>query len=232
MTSRRTVLASLASMGAAGLARGALAQAGGDYVDFASPDLPDYTLLGTQPALQSEVTRALALLAAPACPTTSPINAMQYLSSLKDANADGELYNAGWRTRWNPVIVEFFKSTGTRPSGDLTPWCAAGLNWVLGHCGVQGTGSASSATFRTAPGRTDAPVRGDVVCFRRTDPAEAALGHGHVALFVSQDANSVLCLGCNQIRNGHHQVSQQNIQKNGFLTLDSFHSLSAFPRKP
>lgn len=196
-----------------------------EEADFITPTVPDLNDLGTQPATTKEVAIALDILKG--CPTTSPFEAMTWLAGIPETNDEHEPYNAGWKTRWNPVIVEFFKGTKTNPSGDLTPWCAASMNWVLDHCGLRGTGSASSGSFRTIAGKTGAPVRGDLVTFKAADNHEAALGKGHVALFVSQTADAVVCVGGNQVRRGHHAVMNQTIAKNGFLILDSFHSMAA-----
>ena len=200
----------------------------GDASDFNSPSLPTLEVLGTQAATTKEVQVALDLLAR--CPTTSPLDAMTYFSRVTEKNAEGELYNAGWRTRWNPVIVNFFRKANLAPSGDVTPWCAASMNWVLDRCALKGTDSASSSSFRGAPGKTSQPKPGDIIVFRSADQHQADLGHGHVTLFVSQASDTVTCLGGNQVRAGHHAIMQQVIAKNGFLKLDSFHSIEAFKR--
>ena len=229
MLKRRPVvtMASIATLVCAATGRFAIAD-NGEIPDFDSPTLPDLEELGTQPATTHEVQVSLSVLAG--CPMSSPLAAMTYFSRLTVKNTDNELYNAGWKNRWNPVIVAFFKGTKCTPSGDVTPWCAASMNWILGRCGLKGTANASSSSFRDAPGKTNQPKTGDIVVFRSADHHQARLGHGHVSLFVSQTAESVICLGGNQVRAGHHAIMQQTISKNGFLTLDSFHSIEAFRR--
>jgi hypothetical protein len=72
---------------------------------------------------------------------------------------------------------------------------------------------------------------GDVVVFHSADPEQAAGGHGHVGIFISQSESSVRVLGANQRNDlGHHAVSEKDIPKKGpFLMLHSFHSIDAFP---
>lgn len=199
--------------------------------DFFSPDLPDLLRLGTAPALAEEVAKARDILGR--LPTTTPVEIMEALAALTDANRDGERYRGGWRTRWNPLIVTMFKETSTTPSGDLTPWCAASLNWVLRRAGLKGTNSASSGSFRAFPSgsATTTPKRGDVVVFRSADPAKARLGRGHVGLFVDRTATHVRVVGGNQIsREGHHEFSSKAIPTSGTLVLHSFHSIDRFQR--
>jgi hypothetical protein len=76
-------------------------------------------------------------------------------------------------------------------------------------------------------------VQGDIVVFKSSNPEEARAGHGHVGLFLEQDADSVLVLGGNQVNKyGHHKMCEQRIKKDGSLIFHSFHSVKAFPRLP
>jgi uncharacterized protein (TIGR02594 family) len=200
-----------------------------DYNDFFSPDLPDLVNEGTLPATAVEVQKALDIISK-APDGKTPLDVMLYLEALTDKNADNEFYNAGWRTRWNPAIVTFFHQTKTTPSGDITPWCAACLNWTMVRSGYLGrTFSASSGSFRNVRGRTDNPQKGDVVVFRSSDPTKARFGNGHVALYLSQTGGTIEVLGGNQKNSfGHHAVCRKNISKSGkVLTFDSFHSMDA-----
>jgi len=199
-----------------------------NHPDFFSPDIPDLVSQGTDPALGPEVQKALELISK--APTGGMvIDVMSYLEGLTDKNIDNEFYNAGWRTRWNPVIVTFFTATHTKPSGDVTPWCAACVNWCLARVGYLGTGSAVSGSFRSVPGQTGAPQKGDIVVFRNTNDAEARVGRGHVALFLEQNADSIFVLGGNQKNSfGHHAVCRKWIPKSdGTLTFHSYHSIAA-----
>jgi uncharacterized protein (TIGR02594 family) len=204
-------------------------------VDFSDEDLPDLDAVlrqpgdaedfGTRPALREEIEKADAILAG-APSNKTPLDIMRYLEAVPDVNRDGEHYNAGWRTRWNPVIVRFFAATNFgKPAGDTTSWCAASLNWSLKRSGFQhGTNSAASSSFRTVPGRTDNPKPGDIVVFVQTGDHS----HGHVTLFVAADANRIQCLGGNQLDQvGHHAICTKWIPKQGFLTFHSYHSVEA-----
>ena len=202
-------------------------------IDFQSDELPDLDAIlrqpesfGLQTARKEEIERADAILAA-APANRTPLEVMKYFAGVTEKNADGEYYNAGWRTRWNPVIVRFFSATNYgKPAGDTTAWCAASLNWCLRQSGFQhGTKSAASQSFRNAPGKTNDPKPGDIVVFR--DQNDSA--HGHVTLFLDQDDDRVQVLGGNQTdKRGHHAVCVKWIAKNGFLILHSYHSIDAF----
>ena len=163
-------------------------------------------------------------------PATTPLDIMLYFERLKIVNRDLEAYNAGWRERWNPVIVAFFRETETVPSGDTTPWCAASLNWALARCGYRGgTGSASSGSFRDVPGKTRHPVPGDIAVFGATDPKSYKAGMGHVCLFLAQTRDHVLVLGGNQ-KNvfGHQAICRKWLAKRDDVRqLHSFHAIRA-----
>jgi uncharacterized protein (TIGR02594 family) len=203
--------------------------------DFESDELPDLDSIvrgpegvnefGLQLALKEEIEKADTILAS-APSSMSPIEVMRYFETLRDTNRDGEFYNAGWKSRWNPVIVRFFAATNFgKPEGDTTSWCAASLNWCLKCSGFRfGTDSAASASFRTALGKTDDPRPGDIVVFVQT----ADRNHGHVSLFLAADSDRVQCLGGNQKdKSGHHAVCTKRISKRGFLTFHSYHSIDA-----
>jgi uncharacterized protein (TIGR02594 family) len=200
-----------------------------DYRDFDSGTLPDLRPFGTQPAKSDEVAKADALLLA-APRQKLPLDVMKYLEALPDENVDNEAYNGGWRVRWNPLIVRFFTETKTTPAGDTTAWCAASLNWVLARCGLHRTESASSGSFRASEGLTDNPHAGDIVVFVSKDPDEARVGHGHVGLFLEQNASEILVLGGNQKNKfGHHAVCRKWIPKKGnVLVFHSYHSIGAY----
>jgi len=229
--SRRAWLQALLA-GAPALAFAQKAPAGTDR-DFNSGTIPDYTQLGTEPATPEEIRIANAIL--DGAPRSTPVEVFGYIEKRTERNLDGESYVGGWAKRWNPLIVRFFKQTKTEPSGDTTPWCAASLNWTLARCGLRGTGSASSSSFRTAPGKTDTPRPGDIVVFESADSREAAVGHGHVGILVERTPTYVVLIGGNQTGTvGHHAVCKQTIKLNGVgLKLHSYHSIAAFaPPKP
>jgi uncharacterized protein (TIGR02594 family) len=194
---------------------------------------PDYTgplppsRLGTQrPKKGQELVAASIIDKAPM--GTKPMDVARYFIDVAAGvyGADWKPYVNGWPTQWNPVIVTFFTATGTHPSGDVTPWCAAFINW----CYLRGekapaTGSASSGSFRCYGSRTDQPAIGDLVVFRRPDSNDQCLGNGHVGFFLRQSDTQIEVLGGNQVdgHTGCHQISSKWIPKNGrLLVLDSY----------
>jgi hypothetical protein len=212
---------------------------GPDFIGLELP--PDRLPEGTDPALLAERERAAQILAASR--RASPIEVFEYFENLLDRNKDGEAYNAGWRTRWNPVIVDFFKVTRTKPAGDTTFWCAASVNWALKQCGFRTTKSALSGSFRGVDSsldeatrrmiedaHTEAPKPGDIVVFKSKDPGSAANGHGHVALFLEQKPNAIRIIGGNQrTPGGHHAICTLWFAKEGpVLVFDSYRSLDGF----
>jgi uncharacterized protein (TIGR02594 family) len=195
--------------------------------------IPDYSgplpasRLGTQRPLKGEELVAASIIEkAPDGPT--PIDVARYFMDVAEGahGATWKPYASGWPTRWNPVIVTFFKATGTTPSGDVTPWCAAFLNWCyLRSLKSPATGSASSGSFRCFGMPTDKPRVGDVVVFRHKDSNDECLGNGHVGFFLSQTETAVEVLGGNQIEahTGSHSISSKLIPKRGsLLVLHSF----------
>lgn len=207
-----------------------------NYRDFRSPYLPPLRHTssrylarhGTIHPTGDEAALAARILAR--APTSSPLAVMLYFEALTQVNKDHEAYNAGWRTRWNPVIVEFFRQTATTPSGDVTPWCAAFLNWSLANAGYRGgTDSASSGSFRCVPGETKRPQPGDVVVFGATDPKQFELGIGHVGIFLSQTQDKVMVLGGNQKNAfGHQAICRKWLNKRDEVReLHSFHAIRA-----
>jgi uncharacterized protein (TIGR02594 family) len=139
-------------------------------------------------------------------------------------------YIGGWPDRWNPVIVEFFKATRTHPTGDVTPWCAAFVNWCLQRSGAKFiTNNASSGSFRTWGKKTETPKKGDIAVFGRTDQTQYLLGRGHVGFYIDQDQARILILGGNQVtKNGHHRISLAWFKKDGtFLRIHSVRKVYA-----
>jgi uncharacterized protein (TIGR02594 family) len=194
--------------------------------DCTSP-LPPIGELGTSPALRVEQETAQAVLGE--CPAgPHPVSVAEFFLEVSTGKygTEWQPYAQGWPVRWNPLIVTFFRATATTPEGDVTPWCAAFVNWCFQQAGKGlATHSASSGKFRSFGIRTTTPIPGDIVVFRRTNAAQAAKGRGHVGFFVAEHADSVEVLGGNQIE-GHercHMISSQSIPKRGaVLTLDSF----------
>jgi uncharacterized protein (TIGR02594 family) len=197
-----------------------------NYRDYSGP-LPTLTARGADQPLSEEIAAANTILAN--APTSSPRAVIDYFEALPYVNKDGEAYNAGWKNRWNPVIVAFFTETNTTPEGDTTAWCAAFLNWCLARAGYNGgTNSAASASFRFAPGQTNAPSVGDIIVFRA--PTNICKGHVGLVLASNPSAGQLLVLGGNQKNAaGHHAVNKLWLPaQSSNLVLHSFHRMSAF----
>lgn len=128
-----------------------------------------------------------------------PLEVADYIRK-ESANISGSQgkFNKEWPSRANPLIVNFFAMTNTTPSGDVTPWCAAFVNFCLAAAGRTPTLSAASASFRNHPSYppTSDPKPGDLVVFQNV----ANSAQGHVAFFVDQspDGSQISILGGNQ----------------------------------
>lgn len=196
--------------------------------DYTGP-LPNARALGKNPATRVEVETARAIIAK-APEATIPFEVARFFLAVGAGTYGDEWkpYISGWPIRWNPVIVEFFDSTRTKPSGDVTPWCAAFANWCFQRVRLKpATQSASSGSFRDFGVAIGEPRLGDYVVFESTDPDRARVGCGHVGFFVEQDETRVLVLGGNQIRQGNHMINQKWIPKKGdLLRLHSFRTHS------
>jgi len=195
--------------------------------DFLGPVPEDDGSLGTQPALPMEEEMALHVLNG-APQQGSPLAIAQYFYDVGSGKfgAQYEPFVYGWPTRWNPVIRRFFQATKTQPSGDVTPWCAAFLNWCYLRSGRGvATDNASSGSFRCFGESIAKPAPGDIVVFREPGSTEQCLGHGHVGFFVADAGSAVDVLGGNQIphRGQSHRISIQRLAKHGRrLELHSF----------
>jgi uncharacterized protein (TIGR02594 family) len=197
--------------------------------DYYSAYIPKLRPLGTNPPEDQEVAKGDELvLASPRGAT--PFETMKYFADIKEMNAQGEHYNAGWRSRWNPVVVRFFECGGMTPSGDETFWCAASLNWVLARSGFVGTCSSSSSSFRCVGRETKDPSPGDIVVFKHKDEDLARAGRGHVGLFISRTGASINVLGGNQVKAGHHAVCEQTIDGRIPLVFHSFRAVDSLVR--
>jgi len=79
----------------------------------------------------------------------------------------------------------------------ITGNCAIFANWALESCGIRGTRSASSQSFRTDPNfvKLDGPAFGALVVFWR---APRAQGVGHVGFYQKENTTHVFTLGGNE----------------------------------
>jgi uncharacterized protein (TIGR02594 family) len=236
MISRRELLSYASAAGAlALLEKHVLGQVGdqkfelpkgiGVLPDFGG-DVPPPPTLGTNVPLPIEVQTAMAII--DRAPTKGhPIDVARYFLDVGDGKPDRKWipYVEGWPDRWNPVIVEFFHSTNFgQPKGDLTPWCAAFVNWCVKRIsGSPATGNASSGSFKSYGKKTMNPKPGDIAVFRLTNDPTGASGRGHVGFFLSVSAGEIQVLGGNQINSGHHKINIKLLKETGpVLTLHSY----------
>lgn len=146
-----------------------------------------------------------------------------FLSIAKGPRPDLAAYTRAWPVRWNPVIVEFFRATKTKPSGDTTAWCAAFMNWCLMRASAQSgvpiplTRSAAAKSFRTWGVLAEKPQIGDVAVFKNVGNPE----HGHVGFYAGETASSVLVLGGNQFEGAprRHAINVKPIKKVGSVLV-------------
>ena len=77
------------------------------------------------------------------------------------------------------------------------PWCAIFANWALESCGVRGTRSASSQSFRDDPNfvKLEGPAFGAIVVYWR---APRAQGVGHVGFYQKENSTHIFTLGGNE----------------------------------
>ena len=142
----------------------------------------------------------------------APIHVAQYLLNIANGvhGEEKRPFAREWPIRANPLIFQIFASTGTKPEGDTTAWCAAFVNWCIlrSHAktadeigkspgGFSRTGrpfpaenlqnfstnNASSGSFRCWA-ETASPQYGDIAVFKNPgteDLTPVCRGSGHVA---------------------------------------------------
>lgn len=145
--------------------------------------------------------------ATPKGPTPIAI-AQSFVDRFYDSNARAI---SQWPTpaAWNPLIVEFFRSTTLKANNDLVAWCAAFANWCLDRSGKIGSRSAASQSFLGNDfEKTSTPRIGDLAIFTCYRPGTAkSVGLGHVGFVASlPSANFVEVLGGNQSGDGHSSI--------------------------
>lgn len=182
--------------------------------------------LGDRPPLNRKERIAKSIISrAPVGP--SPFAVAKFFAAIAkgEYGKEWQPYAQGWPIRWNPIIVNFFQATKTKPEGDLTPWCAAFVNWCFARAGKgAATESASSGSFRTFGVATNSPAPGDIVVFRRTSPDGDAGMQGHVGFYVGATDDQIEVLGGNQIEGSQnsHRVSSKLLKRSGTKLV--FHS--------
>jgi uncharacterized protein (TIGR02594 family) len=187
----------------------------------------DVGALGTRSPTAEEI--ALANLVMDGAPSgCTPFEVASYFWAVGQGHfgEDRKAYASAWPSRWNPVIVEFFKATQTKPAGDTTAWCAAFINYCLlqaakGHTPPTGfaapTKSASALSFKSWGQPTFSPKPGDIVVFDNITDGDG--GKGHVAFYLVDQGDRVLVLGGNQ-RDGtpaRSTVCRKSYTKNGSI---------------
>lgn len=147
-----------------------------------------------------------------------PIDVAYYFRNLGQGNTEfrqeGRPYARGWPRIYNPIIIEFFSTTGLNPldpsnDGDATPWCAAFVNYCIaraaskdGKIGAseleRGTRSASSGMFRCFGSEVkdgEHAREGDIVVWALEGTVDGCKpGKGHVAFYVRPNTSSSLPL--------------------------------------
>lgn len=210
-----------------------------DYTDIQTPFPSSYRLFGTKPALGEEEDQARRILSeAPNGKTL--LETARYFERLDSKNREGHMFNAQWPTRWNPVIVGFYQSANVKESyvyrkGDTIDWCAAFINWCLRRGGYKRTNSAMSGSFRLGKGlgkATASPKPGDIIVFKKADPAEARVGFGHVGIFIDEAPGGFKVLGGNQKAGKRYSSVNTTFfaEKSDRLVLDSIRSFDSIPR--
>ncbi len=178
-----------------------------------SPTLVDIEQLGSSPPLDDEVRTAQELLTLAPYDQKNPLAVAEFFEAVGQGDFDRRLgrpvrhYVRGWPVRYNPVVVNFFKATGTNPlslDGDYTAWCAAFVNWCIARSLsrtkevqlnsrglmsgyprelLRGTASASSGSFRcwSSERPIDQAERGDVFVWATRGTVNGCRpGTGHV----------------------------------------------------
>lgn len=198
-----------------------------DLKEFAdSPPAPytELSAVGKQRPTDTEIIKALEILLASPY-DTDHLEVARYFFNLSEDKAK---FKREWPLRANPMIYHFFSATRTRPEGDVTPWCAAVLNWFLLRAKAKtedeigaspgafsfsakpfskdnlkrySTQSASSGSFRCLEDSAT-PSPGDIIVLANagTESMSAqCLGTGHVSIFLERlNSSTVVGLGGNQ----------------------------------
>ena len=94
-----------------------------------------------------------------------------------------------------PDVARYIAGAKVGQLGD--PWCAIFANWALESCGIRGTRSASSQSFRSDPNfvMLDGPAFGAIAVFWRSPRSQ---GVGHVGFYQKENDTHVFTLGGNE----------------------------------
>jgi uncharacterized protein (TIGR02594 family) len=98
-------------------------------------------------------------------------------------------------SKHNSRIIQYHSATQLKATADEISWCAAFVNWCLRESGELGTMQANARSFLEWGQKVDEPQLGDIVVFWRVKKSS---WQGHVAFFIEEKENNILCLGGNQ----------------------------------
>lgn len=165
----------------------------------------------SEPDEQQKQKARSAWTAAPKGPR--PFDVANYFVSAFSAHDPDLISQWPDQAAWNPLIVEFFRSTSYRAQNDLVPWCAAFVNWCLKRGNRVSSGSAASQSFLDAKvfGFTDNPNVGDLAVFTCLNVATGkSTGLGHVAFVAEKPEQTyVTVLGGNQSMGGKSMICRR-----------------------
>ena len=220
MISRRSILGGLGAVYFAANTGGVFALPSADSMaDFAAFQWPPFSALdvlgklGTTPPSQAEIDAANDII------RTTPMGPapLDVAQSFVDRYRFKPRLISQWPRpdHWNPLIVEFFRSTTTAANNDMIAWCAAFANWCIERCRLRGSRSASSQSFLDSHSfkQTSQPIVGDLAIFSCYESSGKALGFGHVGFVHALPADDAVdVLGGNQSSDGHFSIiSVKNI---------------------
>ena len=132
--------------------------------------------------------------------TAPPAATVQVVSALNDepnwnrlARTQIGIHEVGDNS--GPDVARYIAGAKAGALGE--PWCAIFANWALESCGIHGTRSASSQSFRDDPNfvKLDGPAFGAIVVYWR---APRAQGVGHVGFYQKENATHIFTLGGNE----------------------------------
>lgn len=177
-------------------------------------------VVGAGRPTQAEVDQARAILEA-APTSTTPIEVARYFLDIGQGGDARAAFVREWPVRANPLVRTLFLATQTVPYGDITPWCAAFVNWCIARAGSsrREAGISSEQKFTTAElSRTSrsaasgsfrcwtavaAPAAGDLAVFREPGSTASCTGKGHVAFLLERlPSGDLRILGGNQLLRG------------------------------
>lgn len=182
--------------------------------------------VGSSPARHTDVARAFRLLFD--APRKDPLDTARYFAGLSapgmPRGSTGQAFNVEWKGLANPLIVNFFALTFTKPSeqvgvqldakGDQTYWCAAFVSFCLYATGRKSAFTAMSGGYRRYGTKAFDPVPGDIAVFEKRGE-DGRRGSGHVGFFLSETSTHVTVLGGNQSSDGPDMVNERVFPKEG-----------------